>query len=161
MRVYHTVKDDYHRFLAEFATSDAKSKVVEVPVMLRRQVPAIQKVQKTVEVPPVQYIGEIVDVPVVAQRQVPTFQTVQKTVEAPQIIEEVVEVPKIVSQDMNQQRCTKIIYCLKEDPSEFLEERRLNVPVVMQRQVPMPQNIKEIMEVIQLTPQERTLERIV
>ena len=42
------------------------------------------KVQKTMEVPQVQYIDKIVDVPVVAQRQVSTIQTVQRTVEVPQ-----------------------------------------------------------------------------
>ena len=41
----------------------------------------IQKVQRTVEVPQVQYIDRVVDVPVVMQRQVPTIQTVQKTVD--------------------------------------------------------------------------------
>ena len=129
--------------------------VADVPVVLQRQVLVIQKVRRTVEVPQVRYIGEIGDVHVVAQRQVPTTQTVQKTVEVPQIVEEVVKILKIVSQDRNQQRGTKIIYCLKEDPSEFLQERRLNVPVVMQRQVPMPQAMEEIMEVIQLSPQEQ------
>merc|ERR1711916_268845 len=60
-------------------------KVVDVPVVMQRQLPTIQKVQKTVEVPQIQYIDKIVDVPVVMQRQVPTIQTVQKTVEVPQV----------------------------------------------------------------------------
>ena len=42
-----------------------------------------EKVQKTVEVPQVQCIGEIIDVPVLAQRQVHTTQTEQKMVEMP------------------------------------------------------------------------------
>ena len=51
---------------------------------LQRQVPVIQQVQKTVEIPQVQYTGKIIDVSVATQRGVPTTQTVQKTAEAPQ-----------------------------------------------------------------------------
>ena len=43
------------------------------------------KVQKTVEVPQVQYIDKTVDVPVVKQGQVHAVQAVQKTVEVPQV----------------------------------------------------------------------------
>ena len=86
---YCKLKGDYYRFLAEFPTGDAKSKVagdvVDVPAVLQRQVPMSQRVRKTVEVPQVQYIGEIVDEPVVMQGQVSTTQTVQKTVEVSQV----------------------------------------------------------------------------
>ena len=71
--------------------------------------------QKTVEVPQVQYIDRTVDVPVVMQGQVLVSQTVQKTAEAPQVqfldrvpdvpvATQLVEVPKIVSQDKIPQR---------------------------------------------------------
>ena len=68
---YFKMNADYYRFLVVI------EEVVDVPVMLQRQVPVIQKVQKTVEVPQVHYIDEIVDV-LVVQRQVPIIQTVQK-----------------------------------------------------------------------------------
>ena len=46
-------------------------KVVDVPVLMQRHVPTIQTVQKTVEVPHVQFLDRVVDVPVVMQRQAP------------------------------------------------------------------------------------------
>ena len=46
-------------------------KIVDVPVATQRQVPTIQTVQKTVEVPQVQFLDRMVDVPFVMQRQVP------------------------------------------------------------------------------------------
>ena len=47
-------------------------KIVDVPIVMQRQVPTIQTVQKT-EVPQVQF-DRVVDVPVVLQRQMPTIQ---------------------------------------------------------------------------------------
>ena len=66
--------------------------------------PIVQTMEKTVEVPQVQYTDRIVGVPVTAQRRVPTIQTAQRTVEMPPMTEEVVGVPKIVSQDRIPQR---------------------------------------------------------
>ena len=56
--------------------------------------PITQTVEKTVEVPQMQYTDRIVGVPVVTQRRIPTVQTAQRTV----------EVPKIVSHDKIPQR---------------------------------------------------------
>ena len=58
--------------------------VIDVPMVLQRQVPVIQQVQRNVEIPQVQYTGKIIDVSVATQRGVPTTQTLQKTAEAPQ-----------------------------------------------------------------------------
>ena len=52
-----------------------------LPVVVQRQVPAIQKVQKTGEVPQVQYIDRIMDLLVVKRHLEPTIQTEQKTAE--------------------------------------------------------------------------------
>ena len=71
--------------------------------------------KKGLEVPQVEHIDKIVDVPVVTQGQVPTSRSVQKAVEVPQVqfldrvpdvpvATQLVEVPKIVSQDKIQQR---------------------------------------------------------
>ena len=43
------------------------------------------KVQRTVEVPQIQYVDKVVDVPVVKQVQVPMLQTVQRPVEATKV----------------------------------------------------------------------------
>ena len=46
---------------------------------------ASEKVQRTVDVPQVQYVDKIADAPVVMRGQVPTVRAVQKTVEVPQV----------------------------------------------------------------------------
>ena len=58
--------------------------VVDVPVVVQRQVPTVEKVQKTVKVRQVQFIDKVVDAPVIVQRQVPAIQVAQKTVKDPQ-----------------------------------------------------------------------------
>ena len=83
--------------LAEFPQTQNIEKVVVVTpvVVMQRQVPQIQTVLKTVEMPinqvtkhaefpQTQNIDKVViDTPVVMQRQVPQIQTVLKTVEIP------------------------------------------------------------------------------
>ena len=59
-------------------------RVADVTVVLQRQIPTIQTVQKTVEVLETQHLDGIVNVTVVLQLQVPTIQTVQKTEEVPE-----------------------------------------------------------------------------
>ena len=58
-------------------------KTLDVPVVVQRQVPIVQKVQKIVEVPQTQFIDKVVDVPVHMQRQVPAVQVAQKTIASP------------------------------------------------------------------------------
>ena len=48
------------------------SKVVDMPVVVQRWVPRVQKGQKTQEVPQWQFEDEVVDIPVVPQRQTPS-----------------------------------------------------------------------------------------
>ena len=55
-------------------------KVVDIPVVARRQIPIVPEIQETIESPQVQNINKIVDVPVVQ-----VVQTVQKTVEVSQV----------------------------------------------------------------------------
>merc|ERR1719273_2819188 len=71
-------------------------KVVDIPVVVQRQVPMVQKAQKTVEVPQVQYIDKVVDVPVVRVVDIPQVQVVEKIVDIPQVqvVEKIVEVPE-------------------------------------------------------------------
>ena len=56
-----------------------------VPVVTHRQVPTIQKVQKTFEVPQGKYVDGMMDMPAVCQRQAPIITTAQRTVEVCQI----------------------------------------------------------------------------
>ena len=54
-------------------------RIVDVPgVLQQRQVPTVQTVQKSVEVPQVQFLHKVEDMPVVVQRQVPLVQTVRR-----------------------------------------------------------------------------------
>merc|ERR1711933_84491 len=67
---------------------------VHIPVQKQRQVPAITKVQKPVEVTVIETVEKIVDVPVVKQVEGPQVQTIEKIVEIPyvQTVEKIVEV---------------------------------------------------------------------
>ena len=61
------------------------TQAVDVPVVVQRQVPSIETVQKTVEVPQTQHIDKVADVPVARPRQTLSVQRVQNSVEVPQI----------------------------------------------------------------------------
>ena len=80
--------------LAEIPQNLYVDTVVDMPVVIQRQVPQIQTARKTVYVPSINevtkhaefpqiYIDKVVDSPVVMQRKVPQIQTVLKTVEIP------------------------------------------------------------------------------
>ena len=82
----------------------------------QRQVPAIRSVQKTVEVPRVQYIDKVADIPVDMQRQVSTTQAAQD-------IEEVEDVPALTHSEVPN---------IPDDDEDWLEQeskkRKLPVP---------------------------------
>ena len=64
------------------------------------EIPLLQIVKKTVEVPevpPLQFTDKVIDKPVVAQRQISTVQTVQTSIEIPQLqyCDEVIDVPAV------------------------------------------------------------------
>ena len=58
--------------------------VVDVPVDVPRQVPAVQVVQKTANVPQTHFIDRAEDISVMQQRQAPTVQTIREAVEISQ-----------------------------------------------------------------------------
>ena len=82
----------------------------------QRQVPAIRSVQKTVEVPRVQYIDKVADIPVDMQRQVSTTQAAQD-------IEEVEDVSALTQSEVPN---------IPDDDEDWLEQeskkRKLPVP---------------------------------
>ena len=152
----YVLEGDCCRYLAEFATAEDKCKVadevVDVPVVLQRQVLVIQQVQETVEVSRVWYTDKIIDVPVAAQRQVPSIQTVQRTAGVPrvQFLDRLVGVP-VATQ-------TQVPY--SSAPQERIQER-----TVEETDVPVPHVKEEIVEVVRQIPQEqlqgRTMEQTV
>ena len=82
----------------------------------QRQVPAIRSVQKTVEVPRVQYIDKVADIPVDMQRQVSTTQAAQD-------IEEVEDVPALTQSEVPN---------IPDDDEDWLEQES------KKRKLPMP-----------------------
>ena len=87
----------------EVPQAQSTDNVVDIPVHMQRQVPAVQVVRKTVEDPQTQFIDGVVDTPVVQQRQVPTVQTAQKTMEnlQAQFLDEVVGTPVAVQHQVS------------------------------------------------------------
>ena len=66
-------------------------KTIDVPVVRQGQVPTVQAVLKTVEVPQVQFLDRVVDVPLVMQRQVP-FPSMPRERVQERIVEESIDV---------------------------------------------------------------------
>ena len=127
-------------------------RTVGVPVMTQRQAPQ-ETIEETIEVPkimsqdriPQRTAEQVMDIPVphVVEEFNEVFKVffqnrvqqrvVEQITETPAVslAEEIVETPKVQTQE-------KIICSLKKAPSEFLEERQLDVLVVTQRHAPRP-----------------------
>ena len=71
-------------------------KFVENPVVAQRQISMVQTVQRSIEIPQLQYCDEVIDVLAVSVVQVPRVGVVKKTVEDPQfpIVEKTFENPE-------------------------------------------------------------------
>ena len=127
------------------------------------------KVQKTVEVPQVQYLDKTVDVPVVRQGQVPTVQAVQKTVEVPQfqLHDRPVDFPVAMQRQLTQERIQELIAEETDAPvphvmgkitevvNHIPQERVLNYTVDQIVAVPSPQIPEETKQVTHRIPQDR------
>ena len=73
--------------------------VVDVRVVMPRQVPQVQTGLKMVEAPPEQFVGSLVDVPAITQaRKCPSINQVTKHAEIPQNlhIDTVVDMPVVM-----------------------------------------------------------------
>ena len=130
---------------------------VEIPVVAQRQISMVQTVQMSIEIPQLQHCDEVIDVPVVSVVQVPHVCVVKKTVEDPQfeIVEKTVENPEtqtIQGSDVLVPQVQVVEKMVEMLQVQFFD-RAADVPVVMQRHV--PQSMAEIMEVVQLMPEER------
>merc|ERR1711953_647850 len=93
------------------------------------QVPMISKVQKTVEVPQVEFVDNHVHVPVHKHRHVPMVSVVQKQVEVPVIetVEKVVDVPVVKQMEVPQ---VHTIENIVEVPLVQTVEKVVEVPMV-------------------------------
>ena len=112
------------------------TKHIDVPVVVQRPVPAIQKVQKTVEVPQVQHIDKIMDLPAVKRHQEPTIQTEQKIAE--------------VSDAQNLDQVIDVHVETQQQLSTLLIDTVVDVPVMAQRQVYSIQRVQKTVEVPQI-----------
>ena len=156
LKISDSAPEDEQLDLKEYVDrmkDEHNDKTTDVPVVRRGQVPTIQPVQKTVKVPQVQFLDRMVE---------------QITETQPVSFAE--ETPKTQTQE-------KVICCLKENQSEFSEDstveqivdvpvpqiqeetvevpqiqfidRAVDVPVFMQRQVPIVRKVQKIEEVPQ------------
>ena len=104
--------------------------------VVQRQVPAIQKVPKSVEVPQVQHIDRIMYLPGVKRHQEPTFQTEQKTADVPE------------AQNLDQEIDMHVE--TQQQLSTLHIDTAVDVPVMAHRQVPLIQRVQKIVEVPQI-----------
>ena len=74
--------------------------VEDTPLAQQSLSPTAQTVQKTANVPQMQYNDKVVEVPVVMQRPDPILQTVQKTTEVPQCTDKAVDVPGLTQRQI-------------------------------------------------------------
>ena len=102
--------------MSEIHTRNRSDKKNRADLTNRRQVPAIRSVQKTVEVPRVQYIDKVADIPVDMQGQVFTIQTAQD-------IDEVEDVTALTQSEVPN---------IPDDDEDWLEQES------KKRKLPMP-----------------------
>ena len=69
---------------AEMPVTQFTDKVVDIPVVARRQISMVLTVQKSFEISQLQITDEVIDVLVVSVVQAPRVLVVKKTVEDPQ-----------------------------------------------------------------------------
>ena len=88
-------------FEAQQKELEGTDRLINVPVAIQHQVPAIQRGQRTAEVPKVEFIDKVMDVPGVIRGLVPNIQSTQKTVEVPrvQFIDRVVDDPAVMQRE--------------------------------------------------------------
>ena len=70
----------FRRFQIHKAAQDQYYRIVDLPVVLQRQMPMAQGMQRTVEVPQIQFIDQVVDVHPAVQQQVVDVLGAQQTV---------------------------------------------------------------------------------
>ena len=124
-------------------------RVVDVPVVMPRQVPTIQRVQKVEEVPQVECSDMVVDVPVMMQRQVSTTQLVQKTREVSQTqhIDKIAEVPVMMQRQIPMS--AKVQKTVEMPQVQYIDEA-VDVTIAMQTLVPTAQTSQKREEVPQV-----------
>ena len=123
---------------------------MDVPVVLRRQMPTIQQAQQTVEVPPQSQFPDGVDeVPLAWQRQVPIISTAQKTVDVLHIqsFDRVHDVP------VSMQRPVPRIENLQKiggRATDTVHGQGRGMPVAMPRQSPVVQRTQKTVNTPQI-----------
>ena len=161
--------NDIYSIIGESVAAVASFLVLGILRKKSLQEESAVKVQKTVEVPQVQYIDKNVDVPVVRQGQVPTVQAVQKTVEVPQFQfhDRAVDFPVSMQRQLPQERIQELIVEETDAPvphvmgeitevaKHISQEQVLNYTVEQIGAVPVPQIPEETKQVTHRTPQDR------
>ena len=168
--------DAYNDAHQEISLVQHIDKTVDVPVVMQDQVLASQTVQKTAEMPQVQFLDRILDVHVVPQRHVPFSSMSQEQIQkriveettdipVPHMMEKTIEFVKLLPQEQIQNRTMERIIDVPvlqiqetvEVPQVQFIDKAMDVPVVMQRQVPTVQKVQKTAEV----PQVQFIDKVV
>ena len=99
-------------------------KAVDTPVVPQRLILMNRNVQKTTEIPKLQYTDDVVGVPVVLVVQAPLVQVMAKTVEIPQLLSDV-QVPQV-----------RIVTETVEIPQSLFVEKTVMIPEIQTVQGP-------------------------
>ena len=91
----------------EVPLSQFNDKVVDVPVVAKKQISMVLIVQKSIEISQLQVDDKVVDVPVVVVAQVPQVHVEMKTVEIPQLQVKAVDVPVVLVMPVSQVQVVK------------------------------------------------------
>ena len=128
---------------------ELNDETIDMPVVRQGRVPTIQPVQKTVEVPQVQFFDRMIDVPI-EETKIPQRTAEQvMDIPVPQVAEKSIEVFNVLSQDRVQQRNVEPI---TETPAISLAED------IMERttfNILVPHMMEKTIEVLKPIPQER------
>ena len=168
-------KNHVMKCLGMFAEiADQKYRIIDMPVVRQGRVPTIEPVQRIVEMPQVQFLDRVLGVPVVTQSHVPLPAVPQEQIQerivedtdipVPQMMEKTIEVVKPIPQEQVQNRTMGRVIDVPvlqiqetvEVPQVQFIDRAVDVPVVMQRQVPIVQKVQRTVEV----PQARSTDKV-
>ena len=126
---------------------DLNYKTIDMPVVMQGQIPTIQPVQKTVELPQVQFLDRMVE----QITETPAVSFAEETVETPktqtqekvQLTDKAVDMPVVMQRQVPDVR--KVLKTV-EAPQARSTDKVVDVPVHMQRQVPAVQAVRKTVE---------------
>ena len=190
LRLNDSAPEDEQLDLKEYVDctkGELNDETIDITVVRQSRVPTIQPVQKTVEVPQVQFLDRMIDVPIEETKILQRTTERVMDIPVPQVAEESIEMFNVLSQDHVQQRnvertieetidvpvtrvMEKTIEGVKQIPQvqktvevpqiQFIDEA-VDVPVVMRRQVPVVQKMQKTVEASQVQSTDEVMNALV